>query len=158
MTITKVRMTIDSSATDERARAKLVDLHQIVVDQVMRLQINDSVKVTIEYGGASLEDRLVSTATSGERSGHGHSYGLPPAGTKDRLSERQRQIADMLCNHYSIKRIADELFVSVNTVKKHIQNMKKALGIEDSGADFIYAVKQMMQRGDIHDKVVLQSE
>lgn len=54
MTITKVRLTIDSSAGDELARAKLVDLHQIVVDHVMRLKMNESVKVTIEYGGADL--------------------------------------------------------------------------------------------------------
>ncbi|WP_171687462.1 helix-turn-helix transcriptional regulator [Paenibacillus planticolens] len=154
MTITKVRLIIDSSAGDELARAKLVDLHQIVVDQVMRLKMKEAVKVTIEYGEADPDDRLSSQATDGVENDGG---GLQ-AGKMDSLSERQRQIAEMLCNHYSIKRIADELYVSVNTVKKHIQNMKKALGIDASGADFIYTVKQMLQKGGNDEKVMLQSE
>ncbi|MBP1966923.1 helix-turn-helix transcriptional regulator [Paenibacillus aceris] len=154
MTITKVRLTIDSSAGDELARAKLVDLHQIVVDQVMRLKMNESVKVTIEYGGADLDDRLSSQAVAGvENDGD-----TPQSGKMDSLSDRQRQIAEMLCDHYSIKRIAEELYVSVNTVKKHIQNMKKALNIDVSGADFIYTVKQMLQKGGYDEKVMLQSE
>ncbi|MCY9662429.1 LuxR C-terminal-related transcriptional regulator [Paenibacillus chondroitinus] len=154
MTLTKVRLTIDSSAEDELARAKLIDLHQIVVDQVMRLKINESVKVTIEYGGADLEDRLSSQAVaSGEKDGDDLQ-----SGKMDSLSERQRQIAEMLCNHYSIKRIAEELYVSVNTVKKHIQNMKKVLNIDVSGADFIYTVKKILQYGGSERKVMLQSE
>jgi DNA-binding NarL/FixJ family response regulator len=68
----------------------------------------------------------------------GHDTALPAA-----LSSRQQQIAAMLCGHYSIKRIAGELCVSENTVKKHIQNIKKALEIDKSGADFIYVLKQM---------------
>lgn len=142
MSKTNVRLTIDSSAEDELARAKLVDLHQIVVAQVMRLEIHESVKVTIEYGGAGLDRLSLVTVPSSENSDYSK------VGKLISLSERQRQIAEMLCNHYSIKRIADELFVSVNTVKKHIQNMKKALDIEVSGADFIYTVKQMLQKGD----------
>ncbi|WP_167568662.1 helix-turn-helix transcriptional regulator [Brevibacillus migulae] len=140
MTKTKMRLMIDSSVKDELERAKLTELHQIVVHQVMRLEIHDYVKVTMEVEG--VESHLPPAK-------------LPGAGYLDTsfdcgaLSERQRQIAEMLCNHYSIKRIASELFVSVNTVKKHIQNMKKALNTDLSGADFIYALQQMLQKGSV---------
>lgn len=129
---TKVRLTIDSSIKDEKERAKLAELHQFVVSQVMSLDIRECVKVTMEY------DLLAAAELQDAGDDHASDWGM--------LSERQRQIAKMLCHHYSIKRIADELFVSVNTVKKHIQNMKKALNLELSGANFIYQLEQLMQR------------
>ncbi|MFC5652656.1 response regulator transcription factor [Paenibacillus solisilvae] len=138
MAETNIRLTIDSSSTDDLDRAKLAELHQIVVDQVMRLEINEYVKVTLEYEG-SLRSPGAVTKPDEKDSGK--------AGIRNALSERQRQIAELLCNHYSITRIAADLFVSVNTVKKHIQNMKKALEIDASGADFIYVLKQMMEGG-----------
>jgi DNA-binding NarL/FixJ family response regulator len=135
---TKIRLTIDSSVKDESGREKLAGLHLIVVEQVMRLGISEHVKVTLEYNGTGQENN--------------DSDELPHPGEDDahssaELSERQRQIAAMLCEHYSIKRIAGELYVSENTVKKHIQNIKKALEIDKSGADFIFVLKQKLQRG-----------
>lgn len=129
MSVTKIRLTIDSSVKDETGRAKLTDLHLGVMEQVMRLGISEYVKVTLECNDAC-QDKYQAEEP------------LPAA-----LSDRQQQIAAMLCEHYSIKRIAGELYVSENTVKKHIQNMKKALEIDKSGADFIYVLKQLLQRG-----------
>lgn len=136
MSVTKIRLTIDSSVNDETGRAKLADLHLRVMEQVMRLGISEYVKVTLECNGACqdndpAEEPLLS-----------HDGAFPAT-----LSNRQQQIAAMLCGHYSIKRIAEELYVSENTVKKHIQNMKKALGSDKSGADFIYVLKQTLQKG-----------
>ncbi|KRE46436.1 helix-turn-helix transcriptional regulator [Paenibacillus sp. Soil522] len=136
MSVTKIRLTIDSSVMDETGRAKLAGLHLDVVEQVMRLGISEYVKVTLECNGACQEKNPA------EEPLLGHDAALPAP-----LSNRQQQIAVMLCGHYSIKRIAGELYVSENTVKKHIQNMKKALEIEKSGADFIYVLKQMLQIG-----------
>jgi len=137
MTRTKMRLMIDSSVKNELERAKLTELHQIVVHQVLRLEIHEYVKVTMEYEG--VESNLPTGTLPG-------SDGTDTSLVCAALSERQRQIAEMLCNHYSIKRIASELFVSVNTVKKHIQNMKKALNTDLSGADFIYVLQQMLQK------------
>jgi len=139
MTRTKMRLMIDSSVKNELERAKLTELHQIVVHQVLRLEIHEYVKVTMEVEGVE------SNLPTGTLSGSG-SDGTDTSLVWSALSERQRQIAKMLCSHYSIKRIASELFVSVNTVKKHIQNMKKALNTDLSGADFIYALQQMLQK------------
>jgi DNA-binding NarL/FixJ family response regulator len=138
MSVTKIRLTIDSSVMDETGRAKLADLHLDVMEQVMRLGISEYVKVTLECNGACQENDPAE-----EPEPFPDKAAALPAG----LSSRQQQIAAMLCGHYSIKRIAGELYVSENTVKKHIQNMKKALGTDKSGADFIYVLKQMLQKG-----------
>ncbi|MDQ6421972.1 LuxR C-terminal-related transcriptional regulator [Paenibacillus sp. LHD-117] len=131
----KIRLTIDSNVKDETDRAKLAGLHLVVLEQVMRLDISDYVKVTLECNGACADKQPMEEVPG------------PDAAVPALLSERQQQIAAMLCDHYSIKRIAGELYVSENTVKKHIQNMKKALEIDKSGADFIYVLKQMLQKG-----------
>ncbi|ALS22826.1 response regulator transcription factor [Paenibacillus naphthalenovorans] len=139
MSKSTIRLTIDSSSKDDQDRAKLSELHQIVVDQVIRLEMKEYVKVTLEYVGAGA-GRIMQSAGRPNDEESVESLDMTA------LSQRQQQIAEMLCNHYSIKRIADELYISVNTVKKHIQNMKKALDIDSAGADFLYTLKQMMHR------------
>lgn len=134
--MTKIRLTIDSCVEDETGRAKLADLHLVVMEQAIRLGISEYVKVTFECNGACQEKSPAAEPLPD------HDAAFPSS-----LSGRQQQIAAMLCGHYSIKRIAGELYVSENTVKKHIQNMKKALEIDKSGADFIYVLKQMLQNG-----------
>ncbi|WP_433946643.1 response regulator transcription factor [Paenibacillus sp. SN-8-1] len=57
------------------------------------------------------------------------------------LSLRQREIASLVCSHYSVRKIAATLHISENTVKKHIQNIKKALEISESGPDFVYELQ-----------------
>lgn len=64
------------------------------------------------------------------------------AGFAHNLSKRQWEIAVLLCKHYSVKRIADKLHISENTVKKHVQNMKKTLQIDATGPDFVYQLSQ----------------
>ncbi|UJF36082.1 response regulator transcription factor [Paenibacillus hexagrammi] len=137
MSMTKVRLTIDSQAEGERDKAMIADLHEIVVAHVLRMNIQDAVKVTIEYEGPSRRRSMIGAENLEAAAGNQEEK---PLG----LSERQLQIAEMLCNHYSMKRIAEELYVSVNTVKKHIQNMKKTLQIERSGADFIFLLKELL--------------
>ncbi|WP_068618165.1 LuxR C-terminal-related transcriptional regulator [Paenibacillus tuaregi] len=64
------------------------------------------------------------------------------------LSGRQRQIAELLCAHHSIKKIAAQLHISEHTVKKHIQNMKKELQITGSGLDFVYELQKRWKGGN----------
>jgi DNA-binding NarL/FixJ family response regulator len=60
-----------------------------------------------------------------------------------RLSDRQEEIARLLCENYSVKRIADKLYISENTVKKHIQNLKKTLSVDGNGPDFIFELRAL---------------
>ncbi|USB31591.1 LuxR C-terminal-related transcriptional regulator [Paenibacillus sp. YPG26] len=60
------------------------------------------------------------------------------------LSMRQMEIARLVCSHYSVRRIAAALHISENTVKKHIQNIKKTLEINESGSDFVYELRNKL--------------
>ncbi len=64
MSVTKIRLTIDSSVKDETGRAKLAGLHLDVVEQVMRLGISEYVKVTLECNGACQEKNPAEEPTS----------------------------------------------------------------------------------------------
>lgn len=48
-----------------------------------------------------------------------------------RLSEREKQILELLRQGKSNKDIADSLFISLNTVKKHVQNIYEKTGAHD---------------------------
>ncbi|MFD0589254.1 response regulator transcription factor [Paenibacillus sp. GCM10027627] len=62
------------------------------------------------------------------------------------LTERQCKIVQLLIQHYSTKRIADQMYISENTVKKHIQNIKKSLNMTSSGHDFVFEMMREMER------------
>lgn len=53
--------------------------------------------------------------------------GLPVLG---KLTERERQVADLLSRGRTYRMIADELFLSENTVKTHIKNVYSKLGVQ----------------------------
>lgn len=127
MSKSTIRLTIDSSSKDDQDRAKLSELHQIVVDQVIRLEMKEYVKVTLEYVGAG---RIMQSAERPNDEESVESLDMTA------LSQRQQQIAEMLCNHYSIKRIADELYISVNTVKKTYSEHEESVGYRFGGCGF----------------------
>lgn len=144
MAVRNLKLTVDSHIQNAGEQEKLARLHSLIVREVSAMDIGERVKVTLEC--AAPADGF--TETHAERSSNTlvskDPVSIPPYKPDMRLSERQHQIAVMLCNHYSIKKIANECYVSENTVKKHVQNIKKALEIEGSGADFIYTLKQLL--------------
>ncbi|GKU76666.1 response regulator transcription factor [Paenibacillus sp. L3-i20] len=62
------------------------------------------------------------------------------------LTERQCKIVQLLIEHYSVKRIASHMFISENTVKKHIQNIKKCLNISSSGSEFVFEMLREIEK------------
>ena len=50
-------------------------------------------------------------------------------GLLNRLSEREREVLGLLTNGWSNRRIAEECFLSLNTVRTHIQNILVKLGV-----------------------------
>jgi RNA polymerase sigma factor (sigma-70 family) len=50
-------------------------------------------------------------------------------GPLNRLSEREQEILGLLTNGWSNRRIAEECFLSLNTVRTHIQNILVKLGV-----------------------------
>lgn len=47
----------------------------------------------------------------------------------ERLTEREREIVDMLCQGVRPANIAKALFISINTVNKHVSNIYRKLGV-----------------------------
>ncbi len=133
----KARLVFEAVLTDDKVRAQFMELHQRMLQAVHEMQLSPRMMMAVEYG-----EEFAAAAANDK-----------PLNHHPLLSERQLQIAILLCQHYSVKRMAEALYVSENTIKKHIQNIKKALELQSSGADFVYELKQKLydytQRGDI---------
>jgi RNA polymerase sigma factor (sigma-70 family) len=52
-----------------------------------------------------------------------------PAAPLHRLSQREQEILGLLANGWSNRRIAEECFLSLNTVRTHVQNILVKLGV-----------------------------
>lgn len=50
----------------------------------------------------------------------------------DILSEREKQILDLIYKGYASKQIADKLYISINTVNNHRQNIISKLGVANT--------------------------
>ncbi len=49
----------------------------------------------------------------------------------DVLTNREREIVELLCKNYAYKEIADQLYISRETVKKHIKNIYEKLHVQN---------------------------
>jgi DNA-binding NarL/FixJ family response regulator len=58
------------------------------------------------------------------------------------LSERERQVLDLLSRGYSNRRIAEACFLSLNTVRTHVQNVLVKLGVHSKLEAAALAVRQ----------------
>lgn len=64
----------------------------------------------------------------------------PPAGAYDSLTARERDVLSLLGRGYSVKRIAEDLDLSSQTVRVHLSNLMKRLGLRDRSAAIHYAI------------------
>ena len=51
------------------------------------------------------------------------------------LTDREKEVFHLVCQHKSYQQIADELFISKSTVKTHMHNAYAKLGIDDLERD-----------------------
>lgn len=49
----------------------------------------------------------------------------------DMLTNREREIVELLCKNYTYKEIGEQLYISRETVKKHIKNIYEKLHVQD---------------------------
>jgi DNA-binding NarL/FixJ family response regulator len=66
------------------------------------------------------------------------------------LSERERQILALLARGYSNRRIADACYLSLNTVRTHVQNVLVKLGVHSKLEAAALAVGQGLVRVEDH--------
>jgi PAS domain S-box-containing protein len=65
--------------------------------------------------------------------------GKDPEHQNDKLTIREREVLTLLTRGSSTKEIADALFISVSTVRNHIQNIFDKLGVHSRSEAIIYA-------------------
>jgi len=62
------------------------------------------------------------------------------------LSERERQVLELLARGYSNRRIAEACYLSLNTVRTHVQNVLVKLGVHSKLEAAALAVRQGLVR------------
>lgn len=68
------------------------------------------------------------------------SLSLPVEGERAQITQRECEILNMVAVGYSSKLIADRLFISVPTVRKHRENLMRKLGLHNAAAVTAYAI------------------
>jgi DNA-binding NarL/FixJ family response regulator len=87
-----------------------------------------------------------------------HSPGRPERPERDfhaelllrSLSVRERQVLDLLARGYSNRRIAEACYLSLNTVRTHVQNVLVKLGVHSKLEAAALAVRQGLVRIEDH--------
>ncbi len=60
--------------------------------------------------------------------------------SKDILTQREKEILDLLIKGYSNHKIAKQLVISIHTVKAHIESIYRKFGVHNKVQAAIYAV------------------
>lgn len=71
-------------------------------------------------------------------------YDYPKAHVTNSLSEREKQVVDLICKGMKNKRIADELFITETTVRHHLTSVFNKLEISSRLELVIYAFKNKL--------------
>lgn len=62
--------------------------------------------------------------------------------TSDNLSQREKEVLELISKGYSNKEIAKELYLSEKTVKNHVSNIFKKINVTDRTKAAIYAISK----------------
>jgi DNA-binding NarL/FixJ family response regulator len=65
----------------------------------------------------------------------------PPAGQRSRLTPRELEVLQLICDGLSNRQIAEALTVSVNTVAVHRANIMNTLGVHKTAELVVYALQ-----------------
>jgi DNA-binding NarL/FixJ family response regulator len=64
------------------------------------------------------------------------------------LTSREREILSLVCKGYSKFQIAEELYLSPNTVKAHIRSILGKFGLKNTKQIIIYCLKSQSDFSD----------
>ena len=62
----------------------------------------------------------------------------------DDLTSREREVLELVAKGYSNQAIADELFITLKTVKTHVSNILSKLEVDDRTQATIYAFQHRL--------------
>ena len=63
---------------------------------------------------------------------------------EERLTYRELEVVEMICKGMSNQEVADTLFLSEKTVKNHLTNIFRKIGVTDRTQAVLYAIKNKM--------------
>ena len=64
--------------------------------------------------------------------------------SEDRLSSRELDVLNLICQQYTAKQIADKLFISSKTVEAHKSNLLLKTGVKNTSGLIIYAIQKKL--------------
>ncbi len=100
----------------------------------------------LERGSAA--DPAPAASTEPRRQAAARSTEMPQRAAEPQpLTNREQQVLDQLGQGHSVQRIASELGVSPHTVRVHLSNLMRKLGLKDRSAMIHYAVNQARAGG-----------
>lgn len=76
-----------------------------------------------------------------------------PQSQYDELTNREREVLQLIAQGKSNQEIATELFITLKTVKTHVSNILAKLDVEDRTQAAIYALKHGLVKNDQGDEV-----
>lgn len=121
----------DAPTSDERLNDVLFDIFNCEEDLRTHCYVEDELFVpAVEL----LEERIRKHKSAGT------DPDILPATTADYLSEREREIVACIVKGMGNKQIADQLFISTNTVLTHRKNIFRKLDIHSVSGLTIYAI------------------
>lgn len=95
-------------------------------------EIADAIRATYQ-GQRVLEDEVSSKLKNVSSNRNFHLY--------DELTNREKEVLQLIAEGMSNQEIADELFITLKTVKTHVSNILSKLEVEDRTQAAIYAYK-----------------
>jgi DNA-binding NarL/FixJ family response regulator len=81
--------------------------------------------------------RTLMSAVATQEEVASHLSPAPPA----ELTEREREVLDLIAGGLSNRRIAEKMFISEKTVKTHVSSILSKLHVEDRTQAAVYALK-----------------
>jgi Response regulator containing a CheY-like receiver domain and an HTH DNA-binding domain len=123
----KQRLIVECEIAARECPPVMAELQQLIIDKLTVMDGHAIVTFSWESGTAEEQGQK--------------QYAEPGRHT---LSGRQLEIALLLCKHHSIRKIASQLHITDNTVKKHIQNIKRAYRLRSTGLDFLYELQNRL--------------
>lgn len=140
-------LVLSAHCTDEYVRAALeFGADGYVLKDASRAELLDGIRAVIDgrqYFSTAVTNRVVA-GFLGKRK--------QPAKPTVAPTEREKDVLKLIAMSYSTKRIAIRLKLSVKTVEKHRSNLMRKLGLQNTAAVTMYAVRHNLVPVDVVDE------